>query len=258
MKSFKLIIIGLIMIGSGLIPFQSYLAAQPPCDPKKLDRATASETGYQSRSDSMCEGVYTAFRSGEPSLEMVSLSQGPITYDLKTDRQLYVDIPGSDEIKERPIRLQAVGREEGIHYQMDAYMPPKGPLIWSLKTVLTKEGIEDFMLGVYGWIDHFDRRIFLPVTISAKRQDRLTKAPIRLIVRTPLRLDWMAWRYALENQPWNDFVEIMHSNLSAGGLLPLEIPPGQKGILKIEVQGKPHDPTRKGNIWLPKILVFRP
>jgi len=253
-----LIVISLVAISAGLFPFISYLSAQPPCDPKILNRADPSETGYQSRTNSMCEGVYKVPRSGEPSLEMVSLTQGDIMYNLEADRQLYVDIPGLDKIKERPIRLQAVGREEGVHYRMDAYMPPKGAFIWSLETVLAKEGIQDFMLGVYGWIDNLDRRIFLPVAISTKQKDRLIQAPIHLIVRTPLRLDWMAWRYAFENQPLGDFKEIRRSNLDASGWKALEIPPGNKGILKIEVQGKPHNPDRKGNIWLPKILVLRP
>ena len=104
MKKFMLIIISLVAISVGLFPFISYLSAQPPCDKKILDRANQIETGYQSRTNSMCEGVYTAPRSGEPSLEMVSLTQGDITYNLEADRQLYVDIPGLDEIRERPIR----------------------------------------------------------------------------------------------------------------------------------------------------------
>lgn len=263
MKKFMLILISFVVISLVFFPLISYLSAQPPwnlnpCDREIKDRAAPGDAGYQKRSDSMCEGVYTVPRSGEPSLEMVSLTQGDITFNLEVDKQLYVDIPGLDKIRERPIHIQAVGREEGVHYRMDAFMPPKGSFIWSLETVLAKEGIEDFMLGVYGWIDNLDHQIFLPIAISTEKKERLMQEPIYLIVRTPLRLDWMVWRYALENQPLGDFMEIRRSNLDASGWIALEIPSDKKGILEIDVQGKPHNPDRKGNIWLPKIIVFRP
>lgn len=258
MIRYRRIIIYSILIGMGIFSSASYLKAQPPCEQKILDLADSNTTGYQPRSDSMCEGVYTAPRKGEPSLEMVLLTQGLPKYNLGEDRFLFVDIPGLNELKDLPIRLQAVGREEGVHYRMDAYLPAQGAFVWPLGTVLEKEGIEDFQLGVYGWIESENRRVFLPLSIKTQQSASRALDQIHLIVRTPLRLDWMAWRVAAEKVPFGNFEEIERSDLFASELIVLKIPSGAKGVLKIEVQGKPHNRNRKGNIWLQKTLVFRP
>ncbi len=258
MIRYRRMILCLTVICIATLPSRPYLANPSPCDSKILTKAIPDDTGYKRRSPSMCEGVYTSLTSGEPILEMVSLTIGSLAYDLKTDRRLYVDIPGKEEFRGAPIRLQSVGREEGVHYRMDAYLPPKETFVWPLNTVLAKEDIEDFKLGVYGWVESEGQRIFLPVAVMTKNQGPKAPASIRLIVRTPLRVDWMAWRFAPEKASWGKFKEIKRSDLDEGGWIVLKIPPGEKGILKVEVQGKKHNPERKGSIWLPKILVFRP
>lgn len=246
-----------VLMTLGVLLPTSHLIAGPPCDLKLLKLANPEETGYRPRTDSMCEGVYIAPTSGqEPSLEMVSLTQGALVYSLETDRILYVDIPQKEEFKGRQIRLQAVGREEGVHYRMDAILDGDGPFTWPLETVLKPEGLEDFKIGIYGWVELGNHRIFVPLTVSPNQAVIRDQAPINLIVKTPRRLDWMAWRFGAEDQPLGEFEDIARSDLMAGEWKILKIPAGEKKVLKVEVQGKPY--KRRGNIWLPKTLVFRP
>src|ERR1019366_4799746 len=107
--------------------------------------------GYQPRHNAeRCEGFYRQEVAG--NLEFLSLVNGPINYDLVSDKILTILAPALPELQNPQIFLTARALQAGTNYRMDAVIAPSGKFMWPLNEVLAPAKLGSDSIGVVAWI----------------------------------------------------------------------------------------------------------
>ena len=165
----------------------------------------AGSEGYRARTgDPRCEGLYYAQVAGS-QIELVSLTLGPLTYDLDHSTILQVRPVTPATIA---MSVQAVGIMPGLYYRMDADIAPGQALNWPIEEVLVRLRIPAEAVGVLG-VRHVagNPAIFVPVQVAAPGRASATPAPVVAVLR-PLSgpLGELRWRFTPAGQvaagPW--------------------------------------------------------
>lgn len=155
--------------------------------------------GYQERGDGpRCEGMYSANVAGPP-IELVSLTQGPVTYDLSRPVTLQVRpvTPASS-----PTTVQAVGIMPGLYYRMDAEIETGKTLDWPVADVLAKRGIAAEVIGVLGMRYAPGRPpVFVPLQVAARDHQIDSRVPLIAVLKPPIDAPQeIRWRFTPAGQ----------------------------------------------------------
>jgi hypothetical protein len=221
-------------------------------------QAVAGAVGYQLRSgDSRCEGFYQSPVAGA-SLELLSLTSGPIAYQIRSDGAVHITAPNLGPLNSAEIQVQAKALPLGTYYLMESSVPSAGSMKWPMGPVLAPAKLTPDSIGVTGWIEKDGRRIFVPVLVSEHPSAIATKTSIIAILRSSVDLDellWRIWLNSISEKPpeWKKGKERAGA-LRAGQPIKLELEPGT-GVRILEVVAKVSNSDR----WLPlKRQVFEP
>jgi len=132
------------------------------CDP--LPSPGSGQPAYQARGN-RCEGFYLAGYAAQ-SIELVSLTLGPIAYTLRAGVTLRVSTPSNSGT----VHVRAVPKPPRMSYRMDANLDPGSVLTWPVDDVLLPENISASRIGVFGWKADQKDRIYVPVQVSSSTQ----------------------------------------------------------------------------------------
>ena len=162
----------------------------PRCDP--LPPPESGQPVYKARGN-RCEGFYLA-AYGAQSIELVSFTLGPIAFPLQSGVSLGVSTPGSSGI----VHVRAVPKPPRMSYRMDATLAPGSVLDWPVNDVLLPESISASRIGVFGWKDDENGRIYIPVQVGVFRNGAAaaTGGSVVLTIRLSLDAELVKWRSA--------------------------------------------------------------
>jgi hypothetical protein len=177
----------IVAVSGGLaLAALSAFAQTQHCDP--LPPPESGQPIYKARGN-RCEGFYLA-SYGAQSIELVSLTLGPITFPLQAGVSLGVSTPGSSAM----VHVRAVPKPPRMSYRMDATLEPGAVLDWPVNDVLLPENISAGRIGVFGWKDNENGRIYLPVRVVRKGAGGAAGGPIVLTIRLSFDAELVKWR----------------------------------------------------------------
>jgi hypothetical protein len=166
---------------------------------------------------------------------------GELRFELEQDVRLVVSVP--DDIRhmiKTPIQVRAVALPLGTYYRLDAQLPLEGSLAWPVAYVLLPAGLHAGRVGVFGWVVYNDEKLFIPLQVTHASQVPVRR-PIRLVVRSPKDMESLVWRAympASEVQQLPEWIETTATLIPAGHPVPIVIPHGPTGIIRVEVAAK--------------------
>jgi hypothetical protein len=175
------------------------------CEPLRPLPGNLSQ--YKDRGN-RCEGLYVA-DVGSRSVELVSLTLGVISYEMRPGVKLQVSAPGQNAA----VHIRAVAKPAGTHYRMDALLAPGSVLLWPVDDVLLRESINASRLGVFGWKEGGADKIFVPVLVTPQSPAAVAPLgePARLCVRPSFDTQAVKWRcsqveggWCSTSGPWQD------------------------------------------------------
>lgn len=188
-------LLSLIAIASSLIVFPYCQAASAgPCQKSLSPDPIAESDGYRERDGGKrCEGIYTSPVAGE-SIEIVSLSQGHLSYDLGRSAPLFVTL-SIKPTNQATVHIRAVGIPERLYYEMDADIPVGAALTWPINEVVVRERIAAADIGVYAFHAGVGGNpVLLPVSISESGAPAASMQPLTVILRVG-DVASLAWRF---------------------------------------------------------------
>src|SRR5688572_32646546 len=164
--------------------------SQPACDP--LLRPVTGQLGYVPR-ETRCEGLYVSPISGR-TLEIVSLTLGTVRYSLDSDMQLELRGPDSALLDQEKLNVRAVALPLNTYYRMDDVLPAGETLTWPIDAVLLPARLNDGRIGIFGWVDTLNERIFAPIEILGRERAQDPRRTVNLIVRSTVETNGVLWR----------------------------------------------------------------
>jgi hypothetical protein len=200
-------------------------------------QAVLGVAGYQLRAgDPRCEGFYQS-PVGGASLELLSLTAGPVDYRLRPDGILRIVAPDLGELKSDHVKVQARALPLNTYYQMDATIPSGQSMSWPMATVLAPRQLESDTIGVTAWIERDAKKIYVPVRVSDESGPAPSGAPVVAIIRATADLDDLRWRDPDRPSEWN-MVPRRGRVLRAGQPIPIPLQFEIGRDRTIEVKGK--------------------
>jgi hypothetical protein len=166
------------------------IAQQLPCTSVNPD---VGPLGYKARiGDTRCEGMYRSPVAGLP-LELLSLTLGPIDFQLRPDATLYVAAPDIGPLKVDKLRLQARALRLSTYYRMDALIQSGATFRWPMSLLhpakLTRE-----LIGVVGWVDQNATKLYVPISVSESTSRSVNGTNLVAILRSSVDLEKLFWR----------------------------------------------------------------
>jgi hypothetical protein len=223
------------------------------CDPRL--RPLPGHLGYIWRGD-RCEGLYLSPVAAN-DLELVSLLQGKLHFDLQPKTRLQVSAPPIADIAQGPVHIRAVALPLRTYYRMDASLLPGSQFNWSVDSVLVPNGLSANHLGVFGWINIQPEKIFVPLQVLQHGQPQ-PQGPVELVVRSSVDIENLVWRSSVEGEPTfgpPKWLEEVATPLPGGRPVPIYLPTGPRAVLRVEVAAK----ARESDQWsLLSIRMIRP
>jgi hypothetical protein len=212
-------------------------AQERPC-PKV--QAVLGIAGYQARSgDARCEGFYQSPVAGA-SLELLSLTAGPVDYRLDQQSTLRIVVPDVARWSSAPVQVQARAVPLGTYYRMDATIPSAGSMNWPKDAVLIPAQLAPDMIGVVGWIEQDAGRIYVPVSVSEGPGPAPSGTLIVAILRAAVDLDDLRWRSLVGGDPARppEWKRAQRSGrvLRAGQPIYLEFESGSERIVEVNAK----------------------
>jgi hypothetical protein len=153
--------------------------------------------GYQPRHNAeRCEGFYRQEVAG--TLEFLSLVNGPINYDLVSDKILTVSAPALRELQNSQLFLTARALQAGTNYRMDAVISPSGKFMWPLNEVLAPAKLGPDSIGVVAWIKQALGKYYVPVSVVPENVAASAPRPPMMILRASQDIELLRWRIRRE------------------------------------------------------------
>ena len=176
---------GLILLSAGIVGAQITPCIHLPTDHSSFE--------YKERGN-RCEGLYVA-NVGAKSLELVSLTQGPLAYELKPGVVLRVSVPFATG----RVHVRAVSKIPRTYYQMDALLQEGFSLDWPVNDVLLPEKLDSDRIGVFAWVGEDDNKTILPVHVTVVGAQPFKPKKTYLSVRPTFDVEKIEWRFAPMN-----------------------------------------------------------
>ena len=236
--------LGLVSVLFILKPFPAAVYSQHGnCDPdlKKID----GPFGYSIRG-SRCEGLYESPVAS--SLSIVSVMRGELRYKLRPDNALIVKSVDNINLDAEELHIRSVGRYSGIYYRMDCVVSKGDSLIWPMGEVLEPNRLLQNKIGLYGWFELSEGRIFIPL-IARELVGSFASGPLRALVRTDIPADEIKWRYAENNEAPTEW-KLYGENIAANEIITIDLKEGAEAVVRVELMLLP----KNSDHWEP--LIF--
>jgi hypothetical protein len=166
---------------------------------------------------------------------------GELRFALELGVHLVVSVPNDVRpMIKTPIQVRAVALPLGTYYRLDAQLPLEDSLQWPVAHVLLPAGLHADRVGVFGWVMHDDARLFVPLQVTSAGQVPVRR-PMRLVVRAPKDIESLVWRvYAPDSQVQQppEWVAGTQTLVPAGHPVPIVLPNGPTGIMRVEIAAK--------------------
>ena len=221
-------------------------------------QAVAGAAGYQLRPEICGARGSTSLPSPERALNFLSLTSGPVDYQLRDNGSVRITAPNVGALNSAEIQVQAKALPLGTYYLMESSIPSAGLMKWPMAAVLAPARLTPDSIGVVGWVDRDENGILVPVSVSERAPPTASRKSIIAIVRSSIDLDellWRSWRNASsEKTPeWKKRGDATRA-VRAGQPIELELEPG-KGVRTVQIAAKVSNSDR----WLQlKRQVFEP
>jgi hypothetical protein len=218
-------------------------------------QAVLGTAGYQPRSgDARCEGFYQSPVSGA-SLELLSLTAGPVDYRLHERGVLLIAAPDVSRLKSQHVQVLARALPLGIYYRMDATIPSAQSMTWPMAAVLAPAQLTPDTIGVVAWIEQDAGRIYVPVRVSDSSGPAPPGTRIIAIMRATVDLDDFRWRSRQDGNPGHppEWKKLPRSGqvLRAGQPIRLELDAGRI----VEINAK----AINSDAWFPfRLRIYGP
>lgn len=212
------------------------------CD-SELTPVENSEIRYKLRGN-RCEGFYSS-KLSSGSIDVVGLIRGEFHFRLEKNEIIEISSPF---VKNKPVRVRAVGIPLKTYYRMDAEIAPGTTFLWHLGELLYPQKLSDEKIGVFGWIEQGNDKIYVPLSVSAGSEKNPNSDKIVLYLRTTTDVENVKWRTAnMANGScsmpniWND---TQKSSYRSGQPIPIVLPEAQ--ALCVEAAAK----EKNSALWL--------
>jgi hypothetical protein len=162
------------------------------CEVLPIDTSIEYRLNYQFRSNApRCEGMYQRAVSGEPGMELVSLTFGNVVYDTRSDRYLEIKLPAGSL---NNTSIQAVGIPEHLYYRLDVKLGVgQTAFRLPLGDVIAPRNILPDAFGIYGMRRLPDgQTVFLPV--YAQRAGAAPGSEVVAVIRPGADVSNVQWR----------------------------------------------------------------
>jgi hypothetical protein len=151
---------------------------------------------------------------------------------------LIVQVPSAAAVGTRTVHIRAVALPLKTYYRMDASLSDSNSMLWPIGEVLFPLRLHHSNLGVFGWLETPEGRLFLPLRVTSDGSTS-GRERIEIVVRTTTGIDRLLWRSAEETTStrptdWQP----LKSDFSAGRLATISLPEDRAGILLVDVAGK--------------------
>jgi hypothetical protein len=172
------------------------------------------------------------------ALELLSLTSGPINFNLSPDGTVFVQSPAItlDRLKSQDIRIEARALPLNTFYRMDAVTRPGASFKWPM-SLLHPTALTQDLIGVVAWINQGSSKLYVPLSVAdAPRSDGSNS--LRVILRSTVDVEKLLWRAwpddkTSEATPWKP----VGSTYRAGQPIRVELPAG-KGIITVALSAK--------------------
>lgn len=198
--------------------------------------------GYSTRI-SRCEGLYESPVSS--SLTVVAVVRGNVNYRLERNRTIVVKAAEHQRYADFETHIRSVGRYAGTYYRMDCIIAPGDSLLWPVGEVLEPNGLGANKIGVYGWIDAPEGRLFVPVRVYEQNGSH-QQGPIKILVRTDVKAEEIVWRHFVDDLPPTQWMAL-GKNVEAGDIISCELDEGDEAVIKVDLRVLDQHSDR----WLP-------
>jgi hypothetical protein len=163
-------------------------AQAPPCQSVKT--LAGSPTAYRNRGN-RCEGLYEADVASN-NLELISLTQGDIHYELTPGTTLHV----SASPRAGALHVRAVAKPPKTYYRMDADLMSGSVLTWPVEDVLLPAGLGENRIGVFAWTGPAEAKTFIPVVVQGELGAQRPQKEVFLSIRPSFDTEAFKWRTA--------------------------------------------------------------
>jgi hypothetical protein len=253
----RLVLLGLCFV---LWPWMQAVALEraAPCDTQLAP--ASGPLGYRLRDrDVRCEGLYLSPVSA-PSIELISLLQGSLRFDLLPNVQLLVLVPnGVDLPPEERVKVRAVAFPLGKYYRLDGVLSAKGSMSWPVSDVLLPAKLGAGQVGLFGWIGSDFDRVFVPLHVAIAGEPVLPNQTI-LTVRAAHDLEIIVWRAYSETRLSQDLPAwtTAAKSILAGQPVSIDLPKGPETRLRIDVAAKSRDRDEWASLRIQLVRPARP
>lgn len=186
-----------ILLLAGLLA--SPAQAQKAFNPEIRQKALQSADGYRLRTnDDRYEGLYK-LQVGAPLLDVVSVTQGAISYELSDKGKLYITAPRLTAYKE--IGISGNSFKLDWNYRLDALLKANTTKTVPMKEVLRPRSIYADNLGVFGYIGEPQApTLYVPVSVTTVQSKSAGPDMVQIVLLPGTRLDKMNWQFAPATQ----------------------------------------------------------
>lgn len=232
-------VLSLLLVSLMSIPCHAAVQ-DSPCD-NSLN-PIQGQAGYTLRGD-RCEGLYISPVTAN-SLEIVSLHKGRLYFDLLPGIHLEVSPENVSSAMQGPVYVRAVALNQKTYYRMDAVLPPDHTLSWPINDVLLPVGLRANGIGIFGWINSENGKLFVPIHVVQQGKNSLQQpdGSIKLVVRSPVDIENMVWRLFVEGVPASEqnieWLKAITRPVYAGQPVTIFLPKGPSGVILIEVAAR--------------------
>ncbi|GGD82331.1 hypothetical protein GCM10011514_52970 [Emticicia aquatilis] len=231
------------------ISFQLY--SQQP-NKNVLQNAEQGKFGYQKRtSDERYEGLFKTQISGS-IIEVVSVTQGDIEYQMNSNEVLRVALPKIQNIKET--KITGVSYGINMNYQIDMVINDGKSKQIPLREVILPQRISSNNLGIFGYIELPNSEMeYVPVIVSSKLNPT-QNSEIKIKLASNVKISQVKWKYSVykngECNPTQPYIAI-NTSFEKEEAIELVIPNELKTTkICIEIQAQ----IAGNNRWIPKTL----
>jgi hypothetical protein len=219
-------------------------------------------TGYKRRGD-RCEGMFIGLQSAPLKVQVVSLVNGGLHYDLHNDALLYIHVPSlpANVSAGGPVVLQGRGREANLNWALDATAPVGSSLKWELTPVIIPQALTSDRIGLVALVrpSALSDPLFIPLGVTGvPAAARATRDLRELVVRVP-GASGVRWSPATGKDCPNVVGGGCReaTRLNADGYFRIVVPAGPEGEAPLAIYWRPRG-SQAYNEVPEQIRIFRP
>jgi hypothetical protein len=215
----------------------STLSIADVCSVSDKIQSVPGDLGYKSRGH-LCEGLYESKISAD--FELVSLSKGDLQ-NINANSVFVISAPPSDKsLFKNGVSITAVSLKPRLYYRMDAVIQQDSTLEWQMNKVVNKVPQLYGHIGIFGWEQGQNERLYIPVIIhdAAQQLDKSSNVNTKITLRAGVNIEYLIYRVFADDYSGEE--EDINTFHAAGHPISFEFsaPKTTDSIYKIQVDAK--------------------